>query len=79
MLCVEKHLIREHQQEILDKGFESLLEACRYQDLSLLYRLFLRLRNGLTVVGKATAEHSLGLICKSFSEYIKVCVCVCCQ
>ncbi len=72
LLCLEKQLIREHQKAILDKGFESLLDGCRYQELSLLYQLFLRLRNGLTLVGKSFAEHSLGLICKSFSEYIKV-------
>ena len=41
-------------------GFESLLEASRYSDLSLLYQLFLRFKNGLE------------LICKAFAGYIKV-------
>ena len=41
-------------------GFESLLEASRYRELSLLFKLFTRFREGLS------------LICKAFSEYIKV-------
>ena len=46
-------------------GFESLLEASRYSELSLLFKLFMRFKDGL------------GLICKAFSDYIKVCVCAC--
>lgn len=59
VLCVEKQLIGEHQQELLDKGFESLLESTRYHDLTLLYKLLLRFKNGLALLSKA------------FSEYIK--------
>lgn len=41
-------------------GFESLLESTRYHDLTLLYKLLLRFKNGLALLSKA------------FSEYIKV-------
>lgn len=43
-------------------GFESLLEAVRIPDLSLLYNLFTRFKNGLPLISKA------------FANYIKVCV-----
>ena len=43
-----------------DLGFESLLEASRYSDLSLLYQLFSRFKDGVP------------LIRKGFGEYIKV-------
>lgn len=59
LLCVEKQLVGDHQEEILEKGFEMLLEANRHQDLSLLYDLFIRFKNGL------------GLIKKAFANYIK--------
>lgn len=59
IMCVEKQLIGEHLHEVLDKGFESLLEASRYSDLSLLYQLFSRFKDGVP------------LIRKGFGEYIK--------
>ena len=77
LLCVEKQLIGEHQQEILDKGerseagqlsdyavagFESLLESSRYSDLALLFQLFGRFKDGIPMIYRA------------FGEFIKVCV-----
>ncbi|CAI8003654.1 Cullin-4A [Geodia barretti] len=59
ILCVEKQLIGEHLQEILDKGYESLLEAVRVSELSLLYGFFARFKDGLPLMSKA------------FSDYIK--------
>jgi cullin-4 len=59
ILCVEKQLIGEHLEEILDKGYESLLEAMRVPELSLLYGFFARFKDGLPLMTKA------------FSNYIK--------
>ena len=59
IMCVEKQLVGEHMKEILDKGFESLLDADRYSDLRLLYQLFLRFKSGVSLISKA------------FSGYIK--------
>jgi cullin-4 len=57
ILCVEKQLVGEHLQEILNKGFESLLEANRYPQLSLLHQLFSRFKDGITLVRKAFGEY----------------------
>ena len=43
-------------------GYESLLEAVRIPDLTLLYGFFSRFKNGLPLMSKA------------FANYIKVCV-----
>lgn len=56
---VEKQLLSEHTTNILQKGLDSLLEANRTADLTLLYSLFSRVKNGL-------AE-----LCQSFNAYIK--------
>lgn len=58
---VEKQLLSEHLTGILHKGLENLLEENRLGDLSLLYSLFSRVKNGL---------HEL---CMNFNAFIKVC------
>ncbi len=42
------------------QGFESLLEASRCSELSMLYSFFIRFKEGQ------------GLVCKAFGEYMKV-------
>ncbi|GJQ68033.1 hypothetical protein Trydic_g10668 [Trypoxylus dichotomus] len=56
---VEKQLLSEHVTNILQKGLDSLLEEKRIHDLSLLYSLFGRVKNG----------HSE--LCSAFNAYIK--------
>lgn len=56
---VEKQLIAEHLPGILQKGLDSLLEENRLSDLTLMYSLFNRVKNG-------TAE-----LCANFNAYIK--------
>lgn len=57
---VEKQLLSEHLTGILQKGLDSLMEMNRLQDLSLLYSLFNRVKNGIVEV------------CSNFNTYIKV-------
>lgn len=57
---VEKQLLSEHLTGILHKGLENLLEENRLSDLSLLYSLFSRVKNGLNE------------LCMNFNTYIKV-------
>lgn len=57
---VEKQLLSEHLSGILAKGLDQLLEGNRLSDLSLLYSLFSRVKNG-------TVE-----LCSNFNSYIKV-------
>lgn len=57
---VEKELLAEHLTAILQKGLDNLLEENRLNDLTLLYNLFSRVKNG-------TAE-----LCANFNSYIKV-------
>lgn len=57
---VEKQLLSEHLTGILQKGLDSLMEMNRLQDLSLLYSLFNRVKNGIVEV------------CSNFNSYIKV-------
>jgi len=57
---VERQLISEHLGSLLAKGLENLLDINRIQDLSLMYNLFSRVKNGL-------AE-----LCSHFNSYIKV-------
>lgn len=59
ILCVEKKLVGEHLEEILKRGFESLLEASRCRELSMLYSFFIRFKEGQC------------LVCKAFGEFIK--------
>lgn len=57
---VERQLLSEHLTTILQKGLENLLEQNRIQDLTLLYSLFSRVKNGMTE------------LCSQFNGYIKV-------
>lgn len=59
IFTVEKQLLSEHLTGILQKGLDSLLEENRLSDLSLLYSLFSRVKNG-------TVE-----LCLNFNTYIK--------
>lgn len=56
---VEKQLLREHVTQILQKGLEQLLSEFRLDDLSLLYNLLSRVKNGLIE------------LCSSFNAFIK--------
>ncbi|XP_012281134.1 cullin-4A [Orussus abietinus] len=56
---VEKQLLSEHISSILQKGLTGLLDENRISDLSLLYNLYSRVKNGL-------AE-----LCLNFNCYIK--------
>lgn len=57
---VEKQLLSEHIGSILQKGLNGLLDENRISDLSLLYNLYNRIKNGL------------GELCNTFNAYIKV-------
>ncbi|RWS04501.1 cullin-4A-like protein [Dinothrombium tinctorium] len=57
--CVEKQLISEHLCSILQKGLDQLLDENRINDLSLMYNLLSRVKEGL---------HEL---CTYFNQYIK--------
>ncbi|XP_072401767.1 cullin-4B [Diabrotica undecimpunctata] len=56
---VEKQLISEHISQILQKGLKQLMNENRISDLTLLYTLLARVKNG-------TAE-----LCTAFNGYIK--------
>ncbi|XP_059482651.1 cullin-4A [Neocloeon triangulifer] len=56
---VEKQLLSEHLTAILQKGLEVLLEEKRIKDLTLLYNLFSRVKNGPTE------------LCNNFNSFIK--------
>lgn len=57
---VEKQLLSEHITSILQKGLSGLLDENRISDLSLLYNLYSRVKNGLVE------------LCLNFNSYIKV-------
>lgn len=57
---VEKQLLSEHITSILQKGLSGLLDENRISDLSLLYNLYSRIKNGLVE------------LCLNFNCYIKV-------
>lgn len=57
---VEKQLLSEHINSILQKGLSGLLDENRIPDLSLLYNLYSRIKNGLVE------------LCSNFNGYIKV-------
>lgn len=59
IFTVEKQLLSEHLTGILQKGLDALLEENRLSDLSLLYSLFSRVKNG-------TVE-----LCLNFNAFIK--------
>ncbi|GAB6021134.1 Cullin-4B [Chamberlinius hualienensis] len=56
---VEKQLLGEHLTSILQKGLDSLVDQDRLKDLTLMYNLFSRVKNGLTE------------LCTHFNQYIK--------
>lgn len=56
---VEKQLLSEHLTTILQKGLENLLEENRIPELTLLYTLLTRVKNGLSE------------LCINFNSYIK--------
>lgn len=57
--CVEKQLLEQHLTQILQKGLDQLLDENRIADLTLLYQLFSRVKEGLKE------------LVMSFSAYIK--------
>lgn len=58
--CVEKQLISEHINNILTKGLDNILNENRISDISSLYILFSRVKDGLKQ------------LCIHFNAYIKV-------
>ncbi|KAJ8923549.1 hypothetical protein NQ315_010127 [Exocentrus adspersus] len=56
---VEKQLLSEHVTNILQKGLDQLLSENRISDLTLLYQLLSRVKNGLTE------------LCTAFNSFIK--------
>lgn len=51
--CVERQLIENHLTAILQKGLDQLLDENRTADLTLLYQLFSRVRDGLKELNSA--------------------------
>lgn len=60
IFCLEKYLIGEHIQSILQKGFDQMISEHRLGDLKLLYLLISRISNGVDQLRVA------------YSQYIKV-------
>ena len=58
--CIETQLLGLHLSNILQKGFDSLMDESRLSDLALMYQLFSRVRHGLEE------------LCAYFGAYIKV-------
>ncbi|XP_045781229.1 cullin-4A isoform X1 [Maniola jurtina] len=56
---IERQLLSEHLSGILSKGLESLMDGPRQQDLTTLYSLFSRVKDGLNE------------LCNHFNAYIK--------
>lgn len=57
---IERQLLSEHLSGILDKGLKALMDGPRLADLTTLYSLFGRVKDGLVE------------LCKHFNAYIKV-------
>lgn len=57
--CLEEQLIKRHLSTILQKGLDLLLDENKLDDLSLMYRLFSRVKDGLVE------------LCTAFNRYIK--------
>jgi len=55
--CVEKHLLENHMKQILQKGLDLLLDQNRVSDLSLLYTLFNRIKDGLKLLRQEFAAY----------------------
>ncbi|XP_046371924.1 cullin-4A-like [Haliotis rufescens] len=47
VMCVERQLLEQHLHQILQKGLDQLLDANRIPDMTLLFQLFNRVRDGL--------------------------------
>lgn len=58
--CVEKQLLEQHLSQILQKGLDQLLSENRISDLTRLYHLFSRVKDGWKN------------LCTSFATYIKM-------
>lgn len=58
--CLEKYLVAEHVNTLLQKGFDSMMDENRIPDLKLLYQLLNRISNGVDQLKVA------------YSQYIKV-------
>lgn len=57
---IERQLLSEHLSGILGKGLEALMDGPRLADLTTLYSLFSRVKEGLSE------------LCNHFNAYIKV-------
>ncbi|XP_041357588.1 cullin-4A-like isoform X2 [Gigantopelta aegis] len=57
--CVEKQLLEQHLHQMLQKGLDHMLDENRVSDLSLLYQLLSRVKDGLKE------------LCSGFNQYIK--------
>ncbi|KAL5004108.1 hypothetical protein ScPMuIL_017564 [Solemya velum] len=53
--CVEKQLLEQHLGQILQKGLDQLLNENRISDLTLLYQLFSKVKDGMRELGLAFA------------------------
>ena len=60
ILCVENQLISKHITNILNKGFESLMDTNSSEHLSVMYALFSRVKDGQDK------------LCEYFGGYVKV-------
>jgi len=58
--CLEKYLVADHTRTLLQKGFDSMMDENRIQDLKLLYQLLSRIPNGIDQLRVA------------YSQFIKV-------
>ena len=58
--CLEAQLLGLHLSNILQKGFDNLMDESRIPDLALMYQLFSRVKRGLEE------------LCAYFGAYIKV-------
>lgn len=55
--CVEKNLLENHMKQILQKGLDQLLDENRVSDLSLIYILFNRIKDGLKLLRQEFAVY----------------------
>lgn len=59
-MIVEQNLIEKHVKTLLTRGFHNLMRDSRHHDLSLMYSLFERVKDGKTELAAA------------FGKYVKV-------
>lgn len=55
--CLEKYLVGDHVSQILQKGFDTMLDEMRIQDLKLLYQLLSRIPNGIDQLKNAYSQY----------------------